>query len=101
VTADQAMRRITPDVTRTEWVHRTAGLAVVERRLPHSRVGKPLGGLEQDGRWRLVGLTRLGKASVPTPSTIGQEDDVVLLAVVGDLLAELDVFLDVAAEGGH
>ena len=48
-TADQAMRRITPDVTRAEWVHRTAGLAVVERGLPVSRVGKPLGGLEQDG----------------------------------------------------
>jgi trk system potassium uptake protein TrkA len=100
-TADQAMRRITPDVTRAEWVHRTAGLAVVERGLPVNRVGKPLGTLEQDGRWRLVGLTRLGKATVPTAATIGQEGDVVLLSVAGDLLGELDAFLDGSTEGAH
>lgn len=100
-TADQAMRRIAPDITRTEWVHRTAGVAVVERRLPVSRVGKPLGGLEQDGRWRLVGLTRLGRATVPTPSVIGQEDDVLLLAVAGDLQGDLDEFFATPAEGAH
>ena len=41
-TADQAMRRLEPDVTRTEWVHRTAGVAVVERRLPLAWVGRKL-----------------------------------------------------------
>ncbi|MGD9797091.1 MAG: TrkA family potassium uptake protein [Acidimicrobiia bacterium] len=100
-TADQAMRRIAPDVTRAEWVHRTAGVAVVERRLPVARVGRPLGAIEQEGRWRLVGLTRLGKASVPSPGTIGQEDDVLLLAVGGDQLDELDTFLASTTEGGH
>jgi trk system potassium uptake protein TrkA len=100
-TADQAMRRITPDITRADWVHRTAGVALVERRLPTSWVGKPLGSLDQDGCWRVVGLTRLGKATVPPPSLIGQEDDVVLLTVGGDLFGELDAFLEGKVEGGH
>jgi trk system potassium uptake protein TrkA len=100
-TADQAMRRITPDITRADWVHRTAGVALVERRLPTARVGKPLSSLDQDGRWRVVGVTRLGKASVPPASLIGQEDDVVLLTVGGDLFAALDEFLDGPVEGGH
>jgi trk system potassium uptake protein len=100
-TADQAMRRITPDITRAEWVHRTAGVALVERRLPTARVGKPLASLDQDGRWRVVGLTRLGKACVPTTSLIGQEDDVLLLTVGGDLFGALDEFLDGPVEGGH
>jgi trk system potassium uptake protein TrkA len=92
-TADQAIRRLMPDVTRTEWVHPTAGVAIVERRLPAARVGHRLDGLEREGRWRVVGLTRLGRTSVPSPSTLGQDGDVVLLSVAGDALDELDAQL--------
>jgi len=49
--------------------------------------------LEREGRWRVVGLTRLGRTSVPSSSTLGQDGDVVLLSVAGDALDELDAHL--------
>jgi hypothetical protein len=76
-------------------------LALVERRLPEVWVGRPFADMGKDGRWRVVGLSRLGRALLPAPGLVGQEDDLLLLTVVGDAMTELDQALDTPTAGGH
>jgi trk system potassium uptake protein TrkA len=92
-TSDQVLRRMFPNETRTEWVDPTGGIAIVERALPSGWAGAPLDALDEGGRWRLVSITRGGKASVPTGKPIGQEDDVLLIAIDGAATDDLDAVL--------
>ena len=89
-TTDQVLRRLFPAQTRTEWAHPTGDVVVVERALATEWVGKPLTELDEPGRWRLCVLTRLGEACVPGPALVGQEGDVVLLAVASESLPALE-----------
>jgi trk system potassium uptake protein TrkA len=100
-TTDQAMRRLLPEESRAEWVDPTGGVALLERRLATAWVGRPLSEIEQDGRWRLVSLTRAGKAGLADPSTLVQEDDVVTLAIAGDAMTDFDAHVAAPAGGGH
>jgi trk system potassium uptake protein TrkA len=100
-TTDQAMRRLLPDETRAEWVDPTGGVALVERRLPNSWVGRKLSELEEAGKWRLVSLTRTGKASIAEASLLAQENDVVTLAVMGDALEALEERLNGPGKEQH
>lgn len=92
-TTDQAMRRLLPDQNRAEWVDPTGGVALVERRLPDSWVGHKLADLEESGRWRVVSLTRAGKAGLADLGLLAQENDAVTLAVVGDAMDALEQHL--------
>ena len=99
-TTDQALRRLLPDTNRTEWVDPTGGVALVERRLPDSWVGRKVG--ELDGpSWKVVSLTRAGKASLADLNLIVQENDTVTLAVAGDAMDALEQHVAAATEKGH
>ncbi|MGH9182792.1 MAG: potassium channel family protein [Acidimicrobiales bacterium] len=98
-TTDQALRRLLPAQTRTEWIDPTGDVAVVERALPRRWAGRLLSELDEPGRWRLSALTRGGEASVPGPALVGQEGDLLLLAVGTEALAELEERLAEAGEG--
>ncbi|MBW8826164.1 MAG: TrkA family potassium uptake protein [Acidobacteria bacterium] len=100
-TTDQALRRLLPDASPPDWVHGTGDLAVVERRVPESLIGRSLAEVERDGKWRVIGLSRLGQAGLPPAGAIAQENDVVILAVTGDALAELDQALAGQQSGAH
>ena len=101
-TTDQAMRRLLPDQNRAEWVDPSGGVALVERRLPDAWVGRKLEELEQAGRWRVISLTRTGKASLADLSLLVQENDTVTLAVAGDAMDALEQHVAAAAaEKGH
>jgi trk system potassium uptake protein TrkA len=101
-TTDQAMRRLMPDTGRTEWVDATGGVALVERRLDDAWVGQPLGELESSGSWRVVALTRAGKARLADAAALVQENDVVTLSVNGDAMDALEAHLAGPAAGkGH
>jgi trk system potassium uptake protein TrkA len=97
-TTDQALRRLFPSETRTEWVDPTGGVALVERSLPDAWAGRPLDALDAP-RWRLVAITRGGKASLPTGKLIGQEGDVLLLAVDGTAGDDLDATIAAGPKG--
>lgn len=99
-TTDQALRRLLPSQTRTEWVDATGKLALVERALPDAWAGTSLDALEAAGSWRLVAVTRGGKADLRTAKVVGQEGDVLLVAVES---AAADGFDAVLASGpkGH
>lgn len=100
-TTDQALRRLLPDETRAEWVDPTGGIALVERRLVTSWVGRPVSALEEADRWRIVSLTRNGKVGLADRSALIQENDVVTVAVIGDAMPDFESHIASPSEGGH
>ena len=100
-TTDQAMRRLMPNAARTEWVDPTGGVALVERRLPDTWVGRKLSELEEAGKWRIVSLTRSGKATLPDLSLLVQENDVVTVSVIGDAMDAFEASVAGATGKGH
>lgn len=94
----RVLRRILPEQASVEWVDPSARVCVLERVVPQGWAGHRLGELERDGALRVVALTRMGQAELPTPDRILQEGDAVWLAVADDALATIDSML--SAPGG-
>jgi trk system potassium uptake protein TrkA len=89
-TIDQVRRRILPDQEVRDWADPSGRLALVERALPDAWAGRPLGDLEQPGRLSLVAVIRAGEPRLDARELVGQEGDVLHLAVLDDALRELD-----------
>jgi trk system potassium uptake protein TrkA len=89
-TIDQVRRRLLPDEDVRDWADPTGRLALVERALPDAWAGRPLGDLEQPGRLSLVAVVRAGEPRLDARELVGQEGDVLHLAVLDDALRELD-----------
>jgi len=89
-TVDQVMRRLLPERTVTEWASPTGEVVIVERSVPGSWVGYRLDELESPGRVRIVALSRAGKSVVPKPGLIGQDGDVLHIAVLETALDDLE-----------
>ena len=83
-TTDQAMRRIMPDQTGSEYIEPTGKVAVVEREVPSVAVGRPLDEVDEPGQFRVVALTRNGEATVPAKGLVMQEGDILLVAMAAD-----------------
>jgi trk system potassium uptake protein TrkA len=99
---ERTLRRILPDAPSVEWIDPSARVCLVERSLPDVWAGHQVGELEQAGLARLVGLTRLGSASVPSESMVLQQGDVLWVAVSGDGLDAFDRVLAAGpGKGGH
>ena len=92
-TTDQVMRRLFEDRFTTEWVDATGRLSIVERALPEGWAGKRLAELTQPGRFSLLSLTRGGQVRMPTPDLVGQEGDVIHLAVVKEAVDDMEARL--------
>lgn len=93
-TVDQVTRRLFPEETAIEWSDPSGHLILVERALPRGFVGRPLDGLEVQDRCRLVSVERTGAARVAQPGMIGQEGDILYLAVRKDALDQLNATLE-------
>ncbi|MCU1428392.1 MAG: transport system, NAD-binding component [Actinomycetia bacterium] len=95
-TTDQVLRRLVPGEARHEWVDPSGKVALVERTIPATLVGKKLAVVNQPGRYWLTAVTRFGKAEIVTTDIVGQEGD--LLHFVSDINAmdELQHRLDTA-----
>jgi trk system potassium uptake protein TrkA len=100
-TTDQVHRRLLPDRTVSEWTDATGTLSLIERELPDTWAGRKLLELDEGERFRLVALTRSGQARLVTPSLVGQEGDILHLAVRTDAVEELRARLGDASEGVH
>ena len=98
---DQALRRLVPFESKAEWIDATGAIAIVERRLPTSWVGRPLTDLEAPGRWRVGLLNRAGTASIPESNLLGQEGDVITFTVSKDAIDDLDARLAELHGKGH
>jgi trk system potassium uptake protein len=89
-TIDQVRRRLLPDLDVGDWSDATGRLSLVDRSLPESWAGQPLGELEEPGRLSVVAVTRSGVPRLDARDLVGQEGDVLHLAVLDDALHELD-----------
>ena len=92
-TIDQVRRRLIPDLDVGDWSDATGRLSVVDRSLPDAWAGQPLGDLEEPGRLSIVAVTRSGVPRLDGRQLVGQEGDVLHLAVLDDALRVLDATL--------
>jgi len=89
-TVDQVVRRLLPERSVTEWASATGEVVLVERAVPRAWVGYRLDDLETPGQARIVALSRAGKSWLPTPGVVGQEEDVLYLAVAATELDQVE-----------
>jgi trk system potassium uptake protein len=89
-TIDQMRRKLLPESISTEWTDASGSLRLVERRLPDRWAGRRLATIADPGRITLVAVTRAGIPHLDTTTLVGQEGDVLLLAVAKDALGGLD-----------
>jgi len=101
-TTDQVMRRLFPETSVVEWADPTGEVNLIERLLPAGWAGRALSELAEADRFRPVIVTRAGAARLATPDLVGQEGDVLLIAVRTGAQEELERRLKVeSAVGGH
>ncbi|MHB1487202.1 MAG: potassium channel family protein [Acidimicrobiales bacterium] len=89
-TTDQAMRRLLPSRSVTEWADATGQLLLVERALPEAWAGRRLEELNMDDSIRVMSLSRASTVMMRTSDLVAQEGDLVHVAVRKDALEELD-----------
>jgi trk system potassium uptake protein TrkA len=99
-TTDQVHRRLLPDSIVSEWTDATGTLSLIERELPDAWAGRKLLELDEHSRFRLVAVTRAGEARLATPTVVGQEGDILHIAVRTDAVDELNDRL-AGAEAGR
>jgi trk system potassium uptake protein len=81
---ERVLHRILPDRPTSDWVDPSAKVMLVERPIPAVWAGSPVLDVEAEERWRIVSLTRLGIAQIPSPGLVAQDGDVIHVAVLGD-----------------
>jgi trk system potassium uptake protein len=81
-----------------EWTDASGTVSLIERALPDSWAGRKLSEMEENGRFRLVALTRGGQARLSGPEVVGQEGDVVHLIVRNDAREELEARMSAGPE---
>lgn len=89
-TIDQVRRRLLPEETGREWADATGKFSLVERPVPDVWAGRRLGDLAVAGRITVVAVTRAGNPRLDAQDLIGQEGDLLYLAVVTDAMDELE-----------
>jgi trk/ktr system potassium uptake protein len=97
-TSARALRHVLPDAGQSDWIDPTTTFALVERRVPAAAAGVSIAQLDEAGL-RVALLTRTGKARLPEPTVLLQQDDVVHLLVPTEATGDVDrALLEV---GGH
>ncbi|MGH8988333.1 MAG: potassium channel family protein [Acidimicrobiales bacterium] len=88
-TIDQVRRRLSTKPAH-EWSDASGKLLLVERAVPDAWAGRRLSQLAVPGRVSIVAVTRAGRPRLDAQDLIGQEGDVLHLAVSVDALDELE-----------
>jgi trk system potassium uptake protein TrkA len=93
-TVDQVVRRLFPERSVVEWTDSTGQIALVERAIPSHLVGRSLDGLSGADAGRLVSVRRGGQPLLARPGLIGQDGDLLYLAVAKEGIDLLDEQLE-------
>jgi trk system potassium uptake protein TrkA len=100
-TTEQVMRRLFSETTAVDWTDSGGRLSLVERMLPPVWAGHKLASLGEPGRYRIMAVSRAGEARLAGPDLVGQEGDILHIAVTKDDMEALDGQLAHGPEGGH
>ena len=98
-TTDQVVRKLFPEQWANEWSDASGTVDMVERMLPANWAGRKLSELDEGDRFRLIALTRAGDARLASVELVGQEGDLLYMAVRRDSREELGARL--AEDGRH
>ena len=93
-TIDQVRRRLLPDVDVGDWTDPSGQLTLLDRSLPDAWAGRRLSELEEPGRLSVVAVTRAGIPRLDARELVGQEGDVLHLAVMPEVRNDLDALLE-------
>ncbi|HEX4983909.1 MAG TPA: TrkA family potassium uptake protein [Ilumatobacteraceae bacterium] len=97
-TSARALRHVLPDPGQSDWIDPTTTYALVERRVPAATAGVSIAKLDEAGL-RVALLTRTGRARLPEPAVLLQQDDVVHLLVPTEATGDVDrALLEVGAQ---
>lgn len=94
-TTDQVRRKLFPEESVAEWTDASGRLQLVERALPRPWCGRRLRAVEEETGVRLVAVVRDGIPELEVAELVGQEGDVLLLAVTFTSRARLEEVLAV------
>ncbi len=89
-TIDQVLRRLLPDERATEWSDASGRLVLLDRSLPPAWAGRRLGELEEAGVVSVVAVTRAGMPRLDARRLIGQEGDILHVALLKEAVGSLD-----------
>ena len=99
-TIDQVRRRLL-EVASDDWADPSGRLLLLERSIPEPWAGRALADLETPGQVRLVAVTRAGEPRLDARALVGQEGDVLHVAVLKDAVGVFERTLaDGAREAG-
>jgi trk system potassium uptake protein len=93
-TIDQVRRRLLPDEDVGDWTDPSGQLTLLDRSLPDSWAGRRLSDLEDPGRLSVVAVTRSGVPRLDARQLVGQEGDVLHLAIMTNARHDLDTLLE-------
>lgn len=96
-TIDQVIRRLIPDAVAGEWTDPSGLMVLVERQIPDAWAGRKIGDLSMGGRARLVAATRSGVPRLDVTGLVGQEGDILHIAVLKEALSDLERLMPAAA----
>ena len=91
-TSARAIREVLPGAVRADWTDPTSSFVLVEQRVPARAAGHAVAEVDEAGL-RIVLITRAGRAQLPTPRMLLQQDD--LLHVLAPAEGAVDVVRDV------
>jgi trk system potassium uptake protein len=89
-TIDRVLQRMLPEAVAAEWMDATGHLMLLERLLPDEWAGGKIRELVDGGNGRLVAVTRAGEPRLDVETLLGQEGDVLHIAVKTDEMDELE-----------
>jgi trk system potassium uptake protein TrkA len=92
-TVDQVRRWLLPDSCTPQWRDASGTLMLIDRVLPDRLAGQKLATLEVPGKIRLVAVTRAGVPRLDAQSLVGQDGDLLHIAVAKHDLEILDGLL--------
>ena len=99
-TSARVLRHLLASETTPDWLDPSAKFTIVERRVPASAAGISVANVEQSTKGRVAVLARFGEATIPSPTTLLQEDDVLHIVIPADSAAQLEATLH-NKEGSH
>ena len=97
-TVDQVERWLLPEKLTPVWSDASGTLLLIDRVLPNHLAGSRLAHVEVPGSIRLVAVTRAGAPRLDPAELVGQEGDLLHLAVRRDTLPQLESMLAMPAE---
>ena len=93
-TSARVLRHLLASESTPDWIDPSAKFTIVERRVGASAAGMSVANVETASRGRVAVMGRFGEASIPSPATLLQEDDVLHVVISADSGALLDAALE-------